>query len=389
MRRGARLLAVLAAAGCQHGARDPGAASLRSYYYTDNSGVSVKTLAASAAQPVSDRVEIGLRGMGEQIVLRRKPLDVGDPGAMQGTGHPPHEPDAVTSASATAAGGEVAEEYRFEGIGTATITTDVDGQPARARILLRGSTEPDYRSLYGSVGGEAELNDRNTTVAGFAGFGRDRVMPVEAPPGEADDWPATHIRVNGGGTVSQILSERLILSAGLGGTVQNGQLANPYRRAVVVTTLFPEVVPRSRIRFTGFAGLAWYLGAGTALHVRQGAYADTWDVYAWIPEVAVATELAATVLAQLRYRFYLQSSADFYQGRYRDLEPLMSGDARLGRVVGHIPAAEVEWKALGDPAAGFSLGLIASYELSVLDYPDYATNFIIGHVASLGLAGRY
>src|SRR5688572_28870908 len=94
-------LAILgAAAGCHQAARDPGTASLRSYYYTDNSGVSVKTLAASVAQPASRRVDIGARGIAEQIVLRRKPLDVGDPGAMQSTGHPPHEPDALTSASA-------------------------------------------------------------------------------------------------------------------------------------------------------------------------------------------------------------------------------------------------------------------------------------------------
>jgi hypothetical protein len=387
--RGGAPLALLFAAACQSGPRDPGAATLRSYYYTDNSGVSVKTLAASASQPVSRRIEVGLRGMGEQIVLRRKQIDVGDPGGMQSTGHPPHEPDAVTSASATAAGGEVAEEWRFEGIGSATLSTEVDGQPARGRLLVRGSTEPDYRSLYGSVGGEAELFDRNTTVSGFVGFGRDRVMPVEAPPGQEADWPATHIRINGGGTVTQILSERLVLSGGLGGTIQQGELANPYRRAVVVTTLFPEVVPRSRIRFTGFAGLAWYMGAGTALHLRQGAYADTWDVFAWIPEAAVAAEIASRLVAQLRYRFYLQSSADFYQGRYRDIEPLMSGDARLGRVVGHIPAAELEWRALSSDLDGTFLALVASYELSLLDYPDYATNLIIGHVASLGLGARY
>ena len=86
------------AAGCAGWRDRPGAAEARSFYYADNSGVSVKSLAASVEQPVSPRLGLSFRGMTEQIVLERKPLEVSG-GGMQSTGHPPHEPDAVASSA--------------------------------------------------------------------------------------------------------------------------------------------------------------------------------------------------------------------------------------------------------------------------------------------------
>jgi hypothetical protein len=367
----------------------PGVADARAYYYTDNSGVSVKTLATSVEQPVARTVGVSARAIVEQIVLRRTPLDPGDPGAMQSTGHPPHEPDAVTSASATAGGGSAAEEWRLEGTGAVAVTGGVGGAPATGRVLVKASTEPDYGSIYGNIGGSLELAERNTVLGAFAGYGQDSVDPVEAPPGQRDDWPATHRRVNGWLTATQIISRDTVASAGLGLTWQWGQLASPYRRALVRTTLFPEAVPGDRGRATAFAALSWYLGRDTALHLRQGVYADTWSVLAVIPELAVATNPAPALLVTARYRLYRQWPAEFFEAHYHDVEPIMTGDVRLGPITEHGAGAEARWTLAGEYLDFSSLALILGYELSILTYEEYATDRIIGHVATVGIVGGY
>jgi hypothetical protein len=349
----------------------------------------VETLALGVEQPVSARVTASARAITEQIVVERKPLDLGDPGAMQGTGHPPHDPDAVTSASSTAAGGSAADEWRFEGTGNVAVDGHVEGEPAMARALVKASTEPDYGSLYGGVGGRIELFQRNTTVAGFVGFGRDVVSPVEAPPGQMDDWPATHRRVNGGLSVGQLLSRDLVLNGGVGLTWQWGELANPYRRALVRTTLYPETVPDDRGRGTAFIGLSWYLGRETAAHVRQGFYADTWEVVAVVPEVALVTALADSLLVTGRYRLYKQWRAEFFEAHYHSVLPIMTGDVRLGPITEHTFGAEVRWTVFGEHLDFGALSLLGGYELSRMHYEEYATDRIMGHVFSLGMAASY
>jgi len=363
----------------------------RAVYYRDNSGVSVATGVVEAEQPLSRRTAVSMRALADRIVIERKPLDPGDPGANgQPTGHPAHDPDAVTSASATAAGGAVQKETRIEGIVGARHDLPSIDRPVSVALSVRGSREPDYRSLSGALSGRVDLAQQNVTLAAFLGAGYDDVLPVEDPPGQEDLWPAEHHRITSGVSAAQVLSPTLLLSVAVAATFQRGQLANPYRRALVRTSLFPEVVPSARDRYTGFAALSWYLGCGTALHLRQGVYDDSWGVLALIPEAALAAELFGDhVLTSLRYRFYRQWRADFYRARYQDLEPILTGDVRLGPIVDHTVGGEVRYTLGGVERDLGSWTFVASYELSLTDYLDYATSVIVGQVGQLGVQYAY
>jgi hypothetical protein len=376
---GMLLMGACAACG---GARRAGASELRSFYYTDNSGLSVSTTGLTADQQVSRRVTLRMRAVADYVALERKPLDPGDPLAMsQPSGHHPH-PDVVSSASSTAAGGAVKEKWRFEGNAAVARAGTIRGEPGVLEARVRASHETDYMSISGGVSGQIETRERNTTLAGFIGAGHDAVDPVEKPPGQLDDWPATHDRVTAGGSISQVVSPRVVVGAGAGATWQWGMLANPYRRALVVTSLFPEEVPDSRGRFTAFAAAAWYLGAGAALHLRQGAYLDTWEVFALVPEAAVVVERGPW-LTTIRYQYYTQWSADFYRARYERIEPLISGDSRLGRIEQHAAGLELR-RALGG-----AFSFVASYDFSLLWYRSLGTDVILGHSFSLGAAATY
>jgi len=215
------------------------------------------------------------------------------------------------------------------------------------------------------------------------------VRPASPPPGQAGLWPASHQRVGAGVTLAQILSPRAILSFGLAGSYQFGVLASPYRRALVRTSLFPEVVPGARARSTAFVALAFDLGWSTALRLEQGIYADSWGVVGFVPELAIVKELGPRGLLTLRYRFYRQAPAWFYRARYDDLAAIMSSDPRLGWVREQAPGLALRVTPLGERGGFGALTLDASYDLSVLTYESAALATVLGHVVSLGAVLTY
>lgn len=384
-----------AALGCAHGAADtpawrarPAQAQAHLYYYGDDRGLSVITTGLEAEQPISAQTSVMARGLVDRIVVEHERAFVEDVGAGP-TGHTHDDVDVVTSASVSVAGGDRLEKYRFEGTAGVLHALDNPETPTRLQGYVRASTEPDYRSYSGRLGVETELLQRNLSLSAFAGYGHDTVDPLEAPPGEARDWPATHQRWNLGGSASQILSRRLILYGGLAISHQFGTLSNPYRRAVVRTTLFPERLPEARVRGTAFARLSWYLGWTTALHLRQGVYADDWGVKSVIPETAVVKELGEDGLISLRYRFYWQTAASFYQRRYQELEPLRTGDARLGAVHSHQPGVELSWTVLGRQGDFGSMTLLGEYKLVLLEYEALVDGAVTAHIGHFALSGSF
>ena len=185
------------------------------------------------------------------------------------------------------------------------------------------------------------------------------------------------------------LSPRLVASAGAAFTHQGGTLANPYRRAIVRTSLFPEEVPDLRERFTGFVSLSAYLGRGFALHLRQGLYADSWGVVAFIPEVGLAGEIFQGALVTAHYRMYSQSAAWFYQARYHDIEDIMTGDARLGPLREHAAGADAAWTFIGERGGFGAVSIEIGYEASLLDYEELSTDRVVAHLATAALTLSY
>jgi hypothetical protein len=365
----------------------PGRADARGYYYVDDQGLSVVTAGAAVEQPVARHVAVHAHALVDRISVEQPENVFADTG-NQLTGHAHDGVDAVTSASVTMTGGGALEKTRVEGSAGVTVDATIDDVPATVRGTARLSGEPDYASYSGRLRFTLAPFARNTLIAASFGYGRDRVDPIEPPPGERDRWPATHERVQAGLSVAQTLAPRLTGSVGVDVSHQYGVLDNPYRRSLVRTSLFPEALPDTRTRVVAFVGAAWYLGTGFALHPTLGGYADSWDVLALIPEVALAKELGARWLLILRYRAYVQKRASFYTPRYAALDPVRTGDGRLGQIVNHQPGAEISWTAIGERGGFGALTLGAEYTLSLLDYPQVERS-VVAHIAGVHVGGSY
>ncbi|MEY4550015.1 MAG: hypothetical protein RL685_6210, partial [Pseudomonadota bacterium] len=268
----AALLSVLACAPAAGWRSRPGSAELRSTHYSDNSGLSVLTLGGAVEQPISEELTATLRGVADRVVVDRTVVEV--PPAIvanQDTGHVDElSADIVTSASSVLTGGPGSEKWRLEAVPGVRWNGAVSGAPTSVGASFRVSSEPDYRSILGLVQASTSLFEENTTLSAFAGYGTDEVDPAQAPPGQADRYPATHRRLLGGSSLSQLLSPGWIASLGASLTHQQGTLSNPYRRATVRTSLFPELLPSSRTRATVFVASAWHLGWSAAAHARLG-----------------------------------------------------------------------------------------------------------------------
>jgi hypothetical protein len=94
-------------------------------------------------------------------------------------------------------------------------------------------------------------------------------------------------------------------------------------------------------------------------------------------------------VAWLRYQYYQQWAADFYRARYDDLEPLMTGDVRLGPIRAHAIGAGARLRLRGSDGERGALVAELSYELSLTDYRLYETDLIRAHVPSLGVTWLY
>lgn len=253
--------------------------------------------------------------------------------------------DAVSGASqrASSVGGGLVQ-HRYEGkVGLARQIGHGE-RPHRLGGQLSVSYEEDYLAVTGIADASVELLQRNLTLSGHLGFDHDRIEPFVPPPGEQGLWPATQQRFLAGFGISQVTGRRSVVSATYGLVMQAGTLESPYRRATVITTQFAENLPDTRWRHS--AALEWSFSPwnGLALHHREGAYYDSWNFHAWIPETALRWQFLSDCMMTLRHRHASQDAAEFWQHHYTNLEGYRSGDYRLAGLTQETVTGELGWR---------------------------------------------
>lgn len=236
--------------------------------------------------------------------------------------------DAITSASVGAGAQtdvrftEVRNEF---GLGGSYEFHLRNGMHLRTGAFFRYSHEPDYVS-YGVIPTiQLAMNDRSTVLRLRGVFMHDDVGQVfrigaqEAPMGgggmTANTFAQSFNTILLSPMLEQTLSRVALLLVGYDFGYLDGYLSSPYRQATVNGRLEPENHPDTRIRNNLWARIQYaFPESGTALHFTLRGYIDSWDVAAVTPEVRVYQDLGSNLMFRLRYRYYKQSTADFYGG---------------------------------------------------------------------------
>ncbi len=268
---------------------------------------------------------------------------------------PTSQVDAVSSASSritTEPGGH----GRFEG--AVSLQRSLSGTHSGfLGSAFSYSGESDFQSAMLGLNGGLDFFAGNTVLVGNLGGGIDRADPKESPPGEGFRWPTRTSRMLAGIQIGQLLTSRARLGLSYAFSAILGPQENPYRRALVHTTLFPEKLPETRFRHVFGTEVGLYLGGGIAFFHREGIYFDTWGVQSIIPETALPMEMGSRWMLTPRHRWYSQTPARFYKTKYHYLdEGWLSGDPRLSRLQGNEYGLDLEFMLRpGEGASSLSL----------------------------------
>jgi hypothetical protein len=302
-------------------------------------------------------------------------FDVGD----EGTADAHFLADAITSAS-VAAGAEDAffTETRLEGGGGYAHILDTLTLGASARY----SSEPDYKSTFGTLRASKEMFDRNFTAGLSLSVGYDDM--------DDSSRPSMEIRTGhldtylGSVTLSQILSPDLVAGVTYDVAYLQGEQANLYRSVIAGGTQLREHHPNKRTRHAGAGSLKWFVPRTlTTVIASYRFYHDTWSVDAHTPDLRVIQDVGDAAWFTAHYRYHTQTKAYFHEEQYPvGMAPLfISDDEKLTAFDSHTVGAQLEvaGEALG--LTGRSAGLRGQLVIEYIAQDNDFGNAVTAHAA--------
>ncbi len=181
-------------------------------------------------------------------------------------------------------------------------------------LSYTNSDEDDYQAETVGFGISQDFfGDLTTLSMGFS-LGSDTVKQNNNPDFEDE---ADHRRYSLG--LSQILTRNLVANLSVETVVDEGYLNNPYRQVRYLNPAVPlgysyeqELYPRTRNSDAAAVRALYYLPYRAALRFEYRTYSDSWGIEADAAELRYTHPLEDRWLLELKYRFYDQSQADFY-----------------------------------------------------------------------------
>jgi Protein of unknown function (DUF3570) len=246
------------------------------------------------------------------------------------------------------------------------------------------STESDYTSWIYGANGSFAWNDKDSTLSLGLTRVADTVMSNANPGFRAG---LTGLTTSLG--FAQVLSPVLVLNVGYELVVLDGYLGNPYRSPLVGPLPRSETPPRQRLRHNAEGQLSWYLpDSQLTLQLYMRAYVDSWDVRALSPELRAYKQLARDWVGRLRYRYYVQSAADFAApgtvGQYAaGYTGPLTKDPKLSAFDSHQLGARLEFTLTGLTGTILDFGKRAVLDLS-FDYQWCTSAFGNNVIATAG-----
>jgi len=213
----------------------------------------------------------------------------------------------------------------------------------RGQASLSGgvSFEDDYFAINGGLGGELDLNEKNTTLSSGIGVSIDSIKPVDT-----DQYPLrpNHEKkqtYSGFVGLSQVLGRSTAMQSTLTYQLGNGYLSDPYKQALVVGEPLGDSRPDLRNQISWLSRYRHHFSSLDAtLHADYQFYWDDWKISAHSFELAWYQSLFEAFQLIPSVRYYSQGQADFYAPYYEQTrsDGHYSSDYRLS------PYGAISWR---------------------------------------------
>ena len=219
--------------------------------------------------------------------------------------------DAISSASQTMGKTVVRTDIRQEYVVSVTHSMGL----WRVNSGLLFSHENDYRSISPSIGVSRDFVLRNTTLdLGYA-HNFDTVYGQYMSRTQSKDVDNFSL------SLTQVLSKTRLAQLGYTYQANRGYLGTGNRQLVLSNgSSYPEYLPSYRNRQALGLRLAQWFTTRTAVHLGYRYYQDDWDLTSHTWDISVHQRLPWNLKAQLAYRGYSQSRANFVRDIYNGSE---------------------------------------------------------------------
>jgi len=253
------------------------------------------------------------------------------------------------------------------------------------------SKEPDYQSNTSYYSVSQDMFGDLTTLTMTYKRGWDHVERDIKQGGQIVNDPAFHeIADHRGYTLglSQILTRSLIANVTYEVLTDQGYLANPYRKILILDPASPDkgysladqVYPNTRTSNAASIDLKYYLPYRAAIDGQYRFFSDTWGIVAHTLQLGYTHPAWKHWIFDGTFRYYRQTAADFYADifPYANYSNFMARDRELAAF------------------QSYTLGVGASYEFTIprapwinksslnvrldhlmIDYSDYRNALLI------------
>ncbi|MFT5292137.1 MAG: hypothetical protein ACI8QS_003415 [Planctomycetota bacterium] len=245
-----------------------------------------------------------------------------------------------------------------------------------------GSVEYDYTSI--GLGGTATIEpDGGDRVFTFGLNGYVDSIDLIRFDGNEDDGTDSRTSVTLSASWWQLLSPTMWGELGVTLANQSGFLATPYNAVVIDDDMFPdgnpaldnnatgsetnEVLPDSRMRYALHGRLRKRIRPGTALEFGGRLYNDDWGITSFTVEPAIyQTVIPDELDLMVRYRYYTQTEADYFDLNLTTEQTFQTQDSDLGEFDTNTLGARLIWYQ--NENQSFNVGLDFASRSDGLDY---------------------
>ena len=300
---------------------DPPALSSLFRFFNDSKHVVVKSLMGDYATTIKGTAALSVHVNNEHVTIPAVSAPAGTQEAI----------DAITTASRPISGNAYQDYVK--------VRNEVQGGlVSRGRELdYYVSVEKDYLAQMLTAGYNRDYHDALLNIAFGTSYGWDAIKPLQDSDTNTGD--ATKRTMHWNVVATQVLRPTTVLRAGLEYNIVHGLQHNPYRNVYAGGTNVPERHPEERQRRDLFLKLNQYLGNRSSLKFNYRLYNDDWGVTSHELGADLSQYITHGVIVRYDYRYYTQTSADFWAPEYATIDGIhgyRTGDYRLGPLSSHL-----------------------------------------------------